>query len=278
MSKIDEKFKKYKLKPSNQKMEEICRPSSFKLQPQQLFLRDYFTSKLSNKGILVFHQIGAGKTCTAITMAEEFKNKMDIVVVLPAALIGNFKDELRGSCGGYMTDSEKEELKEVSPKDKLYNIILEKADKRIDEYYTIYSYHKFVELCEDNKIKLKNTLLIIDEVQNMISDNGPFYRNLHRVIEKSDDKTRLILLSATPMFDRPDEIALMLNLLKIKKELSIGNEFYNKYVETIQNDNNYDYKMKNIDDFSSHLKNLISLSFCFAVFHLHANFIRLFRC
>jgi superfamily II DNA or RNA helicase len=258
MSKIDEKFKKYKLKPSNQKMEEICRPSSFKLQPQQLFLRDYFTSKLSNKGILVFHQIGAGKTCTAITMAEEFKNKMDIIVVLPAALIGNFKDELRGSCGGYMTDSEKEELKELSPKDKLYSIILEKADKRIDEYYTIYSYHKFVELCEDNKIKLKNTLLIIDEVQNMISDNGPFYRNLHRVIEKSDDKTRLILLSATPMFDRPDEIALMLNLLKIKKELPIGNEFYNKYVETIQNDNNYDYKMKNIEDFSSHLKNLIS--------------------
>ena len=66
MSNITEKFKKYKLKMSNDnrglKMEEICRPASFKLQPQQLFLRDYFNSKSSGKGLLIYHKIGAGKT------------------------------------------------------------------------------------------------------------------------------------------------------------------------------------------------------------------------
>ena len=51
---ITEKFKKYKMSNKNQslKMEEICRPANFKLQPQQLFLRDYFNSKLSGHFIL----------------------------------------------------------------------------------------------------------------------------------------------------------------------------------------------------------------------------------
>jgi superfamily II DNA or RNA helicase len=257
MSKITEKFKKYKLKMSNEKMEEICRPASFKLQPQQLFLRDYFKSSSSGKGILIYHKIGAGKTCTAITIAEEFKKKMDIIVVLPAALIGNFKDELRSECGNYMTADERTDLKELSPRDTIYKETLKKADERIDEYYTIYSYHKFVELCHSNKIKLKNTLLIIDEVQNMISENGPFYKNLKKVIDKSDSKSRIVLLSATPMFDKPDEIALTLNLLK-DKEMPVGTDFNTEFLKPITSENGTDYDVRNADKFSAFLKNKIS--------------------
>jgi superfamily II DNA or RNA helicase len=255
MSKITEKFKKYKLKMNKDKMEEICRPSSFKLQPQQLFLRDYFKSSSAGKGILIYHKIGAGKTCTAITIAEEFKNKMDIVIVLPAALIGNFKDELRSECGNYMTAEERHDLKELAPRDDLYKEIFENADERIDKYYTIYSYHKFVELCEANKIKLKNTLLIIDEVQNMISENGPFYKNLKKVIDKSDSKTKIVLLSATPMFDKPDEIALTINLLK-DKQMPVGTEFNTTFLK--QNSNGNDYDVKNAEMFLSFLKNKVS--------------------
>ncbi len=254
---ITEKFKKYKLKMSNEKMEEICRPASFKLQPQQLFLRDYFKSTISGKGLLIYHKIGAGKTCTAITIAEQFKNKKDIIVVLPAALIGNFKDELRSECGGYMMAEERKTLKELNPKDTMYKEILKNTDERIEEYYTIYSYHKFVELCETNKIKLNNCLLIIDEVQNMISENGPFYKNLKKVIDKSDSKTRIILLSATPMFDKPDEIALTINLLK-DKEMPIGSDFNSTFLKPISNENGTDYDIKNTELFSSFLKNKIS--------------------
>jgi superfamily II DNA or RNA helicase len=254
---ITEKFKKYKLKKSNETMEEICKPLNFKLQPQQLFLRDFFTTS-RQKGLLIYHKIGAGKTCTAITIAEALKNKMHIMVVLPAALIGNFKDELRGECGGYMTIEERDELKNFSPRDKMYKKLLEKTDKRIEKYYTIYSYHKFIELCQDNKIRLKNTLLIIDEVQNMISENGPFYTNLNKVIDKSDDNTRVILLSATPMFDKPEEIALTLNLLKVKRELPIGTDFNSEFLKPIKTDMGIDYDLTNIDKFKSYLPNLIS--------------------
>ena len=96
--------------------------------------------------------------------------------------------------------------------------IIKKSEKKIDKYYTIYSYHKFVDLAKSNKIKLRNTLLIIDEVQNMISETGSFHKNLKKTIDNSDDKTRVILLSATPMFDKPVEISMTLNLLKPDKE------------------------------------------------------------
>jgi superfamily II DNA or RNA helicase len=263
-SKIIEKFKKYKLKKSTETMEDICKPNNFKLQPQQAFLRDYFTyfhskkNTLNGKGLLIYHKIGAGKTCTVISITEQFKEKMNIMVVLPAALIGNFKDELRSECGNYMTKDEREEIKQLSPKDKYYTTILNKVDERIDEYYTIYSYHKFVELCENNKIKLKNTLLVVDEIQNMISESGPFYENIKKVIDKSDDKTRIILLSATPMFDKPEEIALTLNLLKPKEEMPIGTEFNSTFLQQIQTDSGIDYKLKNIDEFKKYLPNLIS--------------------
>ncbi len=258
MTSITEQFKKYKLKPSHDTMESICKPSSFKLQPQQLFLRDYFINK-NSKGLLVYHQIGAGKTCTAITIAEGLKKKMNIMVVLPAALIGNFKDELRSPCGGYLTEEEREQLKSLSPRDKLYKTILDNSDTKIKQYYKIYSYHKFVELCELNKIKLRNTLLIIDEVQNMISENGSFYYNLKKVIDRSDD-TKLLLLSATPMFDKPEEIALTLNLLltKSNKYIPIGTDFNSNFLKPINTDMGTDYDLINIDKFKSYLPKLIS--------------------
>ena len=80
---INKKFIKYKIPISskNDKMEDYCMPKKFTLQQQQLFLSDLLSSDLSpfnNKdirGILIYHQIGSGKTCTAISIAEKFKKK-----------------------------------------------------------------------------------------------------------------------------------------------------------------------------------------------------------
>lgn len=258
--KINEEFKKYKLKKSNATMNEICKPKQFKLQPQQLFLRDYFKSNLSGKGLLIYHQIGAGKTCTVISVAETFVNKMNVIVVLPAALIGNFRDELRSPCAGnnYISNEDRNILKELKSTDKQYKKIIKKSDALIDKKYTIYSYHIFVDMCKLNKIKLKNTLLVIDEIQNMISEEGAFYLNLKKVIDKSDDKTRIILLSATPMFNKPEEIALTLNLLKLKTELPIGNDFNSTFIETVKNGDDISYRLINMDKFREAIPNVIS--------------------
>jgi superfamily II DNA or RNA helicase len=259
---INNKFKKYKLKESKESMRKICLPKKFKLQPSQKFLRDYFKNNKSHKGILVYHKIGAGKTCTAIVMAEEYKKKLKIMVVLPAALIGNFRNELRSLCAGeeYISNSDRKKLSKLSPNDNMYKKIIEKSNKIIDRYYTIYSYHKFIMLTKKNKISLKEHLLIIDEVQNMISMTGTFYRNLKREIDriKKKDKFRIILLSATPMFDKPVEIALTLNLLKPKRPLPIGNEFNNKFLKKRIKNDMVEYKAKRMKTFKNKIKYMVS--------------------
>lgn len=260
--KISKEFKKYKIPISNEKMEEFCLPKKFTLQPQQKLLPELLSSNLSPwavdpsiRGILIYHMIGAGKTCTAIAVAEKFKKKLNIVVVLPAALVGNFVNELRSECPGdiYMNDEERNILKSTKPGEKEYEKIMEKTQERIDKYYTVYSYHKFVELIKINKIKkLNNTLLIIDEVQNMISMSGTFYKSLQKVVNNSDS-LKMLLLSATPMFDRPIEIALTLNLLKKEELFSISN-FNQDYIRKL----NDSYKAIHLKDFRTKIKNLIS--------------------
>jgi superfamily II DNA or RNA helicase len=267
MSDITKEFKKYKVPISNERMEEFCLPKRFTLQPQQKLLPELLTSDMSPwntdpsiRGILVFHQIGAGKTCTAIAVAEEFKKKLNIVVVLPAALVGNFVNELRSECPGdeYISPSERSKLRKLKPGDKEFDKIIVKTNDRISKYYTIYSYHKFVALIQENKIKkLNNTMLIIDEVQNMISLDGTFYKSLKKVIDSSNETLKLILLSATPMFDRPIEIALTLNLLKRENQFQIT-KFNQMFLKIKVTKEETIYRAKHMKQFRDMVRNLIS--------------------
>jgi hypothetical protein len=97
---------------------------------------------------------------------------------------------------------------------------------------------------------LNKTLLFIDEIQNMISETGSFYSSLKKTIDKSDNTCKIFLLSANPMFDKPSEIALTLNLLKPKIELPIGNDFNNQFINNM--------KMTNIKLFKELTQNLVS--------------------
>ena len=259
---ISKEFKNYKVPLKNESMEDFCLPKKFTLQPQQKFLPEVLNSKYSPwsvdkdiRGILVYHQIGSGKTCTAISIAEKFKKKLNIMVVLPASLVGNFVSELRSPCGNYeyITQNEQVLLKNLSPSDEEYIKIIDKSNDRIEKYYTIYSYHKFVELVKNRKIKkLNDTLLIIDEVQNMISLDGTFYKMLKNVIDASNESLKLILLSATPMFDKPIEIALTLNLLK--DDIFDIKTFDQTYLQH----NDGEYNVININDFTKKIQNLVS--------------------
>jgi len=260
INKISDNFSKYKIKRKKETMTELCLPKKYTLQEQQKFLRDYFGSKYSKNGLLIYHKIGAGKTCTAVSIAEKFKTKMKILVVLPASLIGNFRDELRSQCAdeNYISQNNRDLLKTFKPRSKMFKKIINESNNKINKFYTIYSYHKFSELCEYNKIKLKNTLLIIDEVQNMVSDSGTFYNNLKDVVDKADSKSKLILLSATPMFDKPVELALTMNLFRLNKEMPTGKEFSNMFLKPYKINNEIHYKIKNINKLKPYLNGFIS--------------------
>ena len=215
--KINTIFKKFKIKEKKLTLEDICYPKKFKLQIPQEFVSNFINKDTPYKGILLYHQIGAGKTCAAISIAENFKKTKNILVVVPAALIGNFYKELRSGCteDEYISYKNINQLNSLKPASKEYKEIIKKTNSKINKYYTVLSYNKFVEKLQKKSIKLVNTLLIIDEVQNVVSEHGTFYNTIYKSISNAPNDLRIVLLSGTPMFDRPLEIALTLNLLKL---------------------------------------------------------------
>ncbi len=181
---INEIYKKFKVRKDNRDLDDICHPKEFKLQLPQQFLAEFINPKTPYMGVLVYHRIGAGKTCTAVRIAEKWKKYKRIVVVVPASLKGNFRNELRSLCANnnYLKDNERVLLSKLHPSDQKYKDIIAKTDERINEYYEIYSYNKFVDLIKEKKLNLKNTLLIVDEIQNMVSEGGSFYKELYDAI------------------------------------------------------------------------------------------------
>lgn len=225
-------FKRHKIPEETRSYDQICNPSMFKLQEPQKFLRDFIGPKSVYRDILIFHGIGSGKTCTAIQICEEWKKEKNILIVVPASLIGNFKDELRSLCAGsrYLTNKERMVLDDLDPSSDSYKAIIKKSDERIKKYYTIISYNKFIDNCKNNNISLNNTLLVIDEVHNMVSETGIYYKVLQRYLNHSPKDCIKVLLTATPIFDKPVELALTLNLLKLPNKLPTGNEFSEKFL------------------------------------------------
>jgi hypothetical protein len=259
--KINKTFSDYKIKKKNRTYEDFCFPKKYTLQLPQQFVSNFINPNTPYMDLLIYHRIGSGKTCAAIQIGEKFKKQKRIIVVLPASLRGNFRNELRSPCAGtsYLTEIERQELTKLNPKDPKYDEIIDKSDDRIDRYYEIYSYNKFVELINEGEINLKNAVLIIDEIQNMISEQGTYYWALYNAVKNAPKDLRIILLSATPMFDKPSELALTLNLLRLPKEMPTGKEFYRHFVRTTKkSDGTTNYNIKNIDKFKSYVKGYIS--------------------
>lgn len=254
-------YKDYKIPQKKKEFDEICFPKSYELQLPQKFVAEFISPKTPYKGVLVYHRIGAGKTCTAIRVSEVFKKYRKIIVVLPASLKGNFRSELRSECAGdsYITKAERQKIKLLHPSSKEYKEIIEISDKRIDKNYKIFSYNKFIEGVKNKEIKLKNTLLIIDEIQNMVSEEGTYYHELKNLIYSAPDDLRTILLSATPMFDKPHEIGLTINLLRPEKPFPVGAAFNDMFIGIKKNkDGVVEYEMKNKDLFKETIKGHIS--------------------
>ena len=180
--------------------------------------------------------------------------------MLPASLINNFRGELRSECPGdqYISSENRKIINKLNPNDEKYQKIIKRSNKKISKVYKIYSYHKFSKLVNENKIKFKNNLVIIDEIQNMISESGTFYKNIKDSILKSDDKTRIILLSATPIFDKPVEISLLLNLLKPENPLPTGTLFNSNFLKSRKNKEGISYNVKNMDLFKEYIHGMIS--------------------
>ena len=164
----------------------------------QKFVRDYLSSSSPYRGLLIYHGLGSGKTCTSIAVAENLKENKNVVVLSPATLRNNYLTALKSDpvCG--------------TPAYK-------NNENLIDEKYTFISYNASNTIEQLDRISsLDNHTIVIDEVHNLISmmvtksKKGPeIYK---RLMEAKNVK--IVALSGTPIINYPFEVALLANILR----------------------------------------------------------------
>ena len=70
----------------------------FDLLTHQKIVKYYINLFSPYRGILLYHGLGAGKTCSSIAIAEGMKTYKRVLVMTPASLRMNFVEELK-KCG-----------------------------------------------------------------------------------------------------------------------------------------------------------------------------------
>lgn len=196
---INKTFLKYKL-TNKTKIQSL--DGKFKPFLYQLFLRDYMQNASPYRGILLYHGLGSGKSCSAITIAENLKSEKNIVCIMPASLKGNF-------IGG--------------PKEGLLfcgDPIYQTNPKLIYEKYTFISSNASNTLQQLGKIDLDNHVIIIDEAHNLVSRMVGGLRGDNKqgrgIYEKlmNAKNCKIIALSGTPVVNDVYEVAILMNVLR----------------------------------------------------------------
>lgn len=94
-------FAKYRKEMGAVESDATCARSDdadFEPMGHQKLVRDYLAAYTPYRGLLLYHGLGAGKTCSSIAIAEGLKSTQQIIVMLPASLRMNYIQELK-KCG-----------------------------------------------------------------------------------------------------------------------------------------------------------------------------------
>jgi hypothetical protein len=240
-------FRDFEIKESEIYDDSACTPGEFSLSPFQSFVKNYISIDTPYNGLLIMYSTGVGKTCAAISIAEGFKKQLKQLgkrILILTTLRKNFENELFN----FAKEDRKKSSDEVVqctgqeyelPKEKRFLTMAAKkkeVEKMIRSYYQILGYQKFANYImkmtngwdgSENKItpqilnfiheEFDNRVIIIDEVHNIKTDKKEDWNKAIQPIlisiVKHARNTKIILMSATPMYNSPDEIIFILNLL-----------------------------------------------------------------
>ena len=234
--------------------------ADFELLPHQLFVRNFLSFQTPYNSLLLYHGLGTGKTCSAITVSEEMRTYLKqlgiaqrIIVVASPNVQQNFKLQLFDERKLKLVDglwnlracTGNKYLKEINPMN-MKGLTKEKVIKQINSIiqnsYLFLGYIEFANYIvkksdsdEDDPKKRKaemirklkkhfsNRLVIIDEVHNIrISDDKQDKRVAQELFKlvKYVDNLRLLFLSATPMYNSYKEIVWLLNVMNLNDQRS----------------------------------------------------------
>jgi superfamily II DNA or RNA helicase len=209
------------------------------LTPTQGFVSSYFTPRNNLKGMLFYHSVGTGKTCSAIATASETFEQEGYTILwvtrttLKSDIWKNMFDQV---CSATIKQKINQGLK--VPKDyadrmrmlsKSWSIrpmSYKQFSNLVEEKNSLYNDLVHINGAED---PLRKTLLIIDEAHKLYggadlsSIERPNMDKLHAALMKSytksgKDSVKLLLMTATPMTNDPMELIKLMNLMRLPNE------------------------------------------------------------
>lgn len=241
-----------------------ARPLRGEYLKHQLFVQRFLSEHTPYTGLLIWHEVGVGKTISAISVAEAMKTKYKnkaLVLVKGQNVAKNFREEIKKIQPSYIPDNAVNEYGQIN--DKM-------VTRRINDYYqiaTFLTFCKSIRELKDHPDQLKknysNRVIIIDEVHNLRSRDDYDEEKEEKKDDKIDkykilfdllhlvENCKILLLSATPMKDSSSEFAAIMNLIlpldKQLKEESFDATYFNP-----------DNTLKERSMFMSHIKGYVS--------------------
>jgi hypothetical protein len=245
--------KKYGIKEHSEKLFN----ADFSLQPHQAFVKNFLSFQTPYNSLLLFHGLGSGKTCSAIGVCEETRDYLKqigkskrIIIVASPNVLDNFKlqlfnesklKEVNGlwTIGGCIGNKILNELNPTNLKGLTKERVISQVKNLINTSYLFFGYIEFARYIERiaqgnnlNNIRKKiqaefnERLIVIDEVHNIrMSDDNENKKVAEKLEELVSNalNMRLLLLSATPMYNNCKEIIWLLNLMNINDRRAIIN-------------------------------------------------------
>lgn len=220
-----------------------------------------------NRGILLYHSVGSGKTLTSISIAEEFRNlKKDIIIISSKSLQANYKKEIEKFNKMINPEINDEEIEEIVTQ---YKYVTSNSKNMIssldDKLFNVLNNKN-----SDSKVNLENKIIIIDEAHNLFNSivNGSKIANEFYDLIMNTKKIKLIFLTGTPIINNPFEIAVAFNMLygkiinkeykfkKSKEYYTILPEYYTDFQQYFINQSNN--SIKNENKFKNRIYGLVS--------------------
>lgn len=226
-----------------------CSQTSFKLTPNQKFIKNFMSPLTPYNGLLLFHSVGVGKTCTAISIAEQYHqlHQKPALVILTGTLVDNFKKQIfditkydvMTNRSNLCTGTTYPDMILDTDKALMKSEVLERhINKIISQRYKFIGFKKLVIIYQQLRDKVikqekdasKHEKLFQDKIKEYFSDRLIIIDEAHRLRTSTDKTTKqsaqifysilkntqnvkLVLLTATPMFNNANEIVWLLNLL-----------------------------------------------------------------
>ena len=202
--------------------------------PTQDFVRHYFTPNNPVRGMLLWHSVGTGKTCSAIAAATSaFEPRGYTILWVTRTTLKNdiwknmfeqvCHEQFRRKKVRQISDEHTERMRLLSSSWSIRPMSYKQFSNLVSQKNEIYK-----DLVKKNGAidPLNKTLLIIDEAHKLYGGSDlsaierPDMNALHTALMKSymvsgSNSVKLLLMTATPITSDPMELIKLLNLCKL---------------------------------------------------------------